>query len=195
MTIMLLVAVLAQPPRYVEAEKDYWIGNSVIYGHVESVVPDTEVGAGNWLLTIRPQATLSGRFDCGVEPTIKVRLFVSFLGSAIKQQPPQAGDNVLAMIIQQWHGGYWVTNQPVSLMPLVSKSRPGILTVKDFSDSRVAATLATIQERRKGHAEDKSKRTDPHRVWPPNERAWEFPKSPSDLRPPSAPPESTPKQP
>jgi hypothetical protein len=183
MIALWLIAVLGQP-FYAEESVGYWEDTSVIYAHVESVVRQLP---GEYLVTMRPQATLSGPFDPGMEPEIKVRMRTGYSRSDILE-PPQSGENVIAVVSRSTRRPEeYGTPNGATFMPIVNgRHRPGILRVKDFSDPMIAATLAVIQERREGHAPPPESLLD--KPFSPLGNPWWFPGVPPEKQPKQPPP-------
>lgn len=147
------------------ADEKYWDDNSVIYAQVVKV---TQLAPGEYMIQLRPQATISGRFDVGAEPTIDAIFFAGPFRSYLQTLP--SVDSMVVTLLwesdnppprQELRGAKYVISTdalpffPKKAVPSGFGLNPkqveyvpheGMFEVEGFDDPRVHHVRAEIQK-------------------------------------------------
>lgn len=130
-------------------DEGIWQDHSLVYAMVTAV---TNVGQGQYKLTIRPVATLSGKFDCGLSLDVVLTMIVGEV-SAIPA-PPEAGSKTLMLISQKdlettegKQQEYRVPSSLISFMP----GKSACIKVSGIEDRVVSEIAETLRKARMKH--------------------------------------------
>jgi hypothetical protein len=128
------------------SEQD-WVRSrtSVIIAKVEAVQPADREALGELKLTLLPQATIGGAFDCGANPKIVVDCWYGVGGNSAIGERPREGTLVLALVcMYESEEFYRVPNENCPLLP----NKQPLCVIKGMGDPTVGETLARVQKAR-----------------------------------------------
>ena len=137
--------------------EDDWVRarTAILIARIDSIDPADPDAVGELKLTLLPQATLGGAFDCGAEPKIVASSWYATGGdSAIFGEHPRKGTLVLVLVCMYESEDFW--RVPNENCPLLPNGQP-LYVLKDMNDPAIPQTLARIQ---KARAIAKQKRAD-----------------------------------
>lgn len=118
---------------------------SVIIARVESVQPDDPDRYGELAVTLLPQATLGGTFDCGAEPRITPSCWYAIGGNSALRFRPEKGTLVLALICRfEMDPQLRIPNYNCLMLP----DKQPLYRIKGMDDPEIAKTLERIQKAR-----------------------------------------------
>jgi hypothetical protein len=131
-----------------EASADsYWQSHSLIYAEIETNVA-SEQGASAQVVILRPKLSLSGHFDPGKIPELKVRCQAKSLVSILKTL--HLGQMAIVLLVRKGDE-YDVSPDVIDFMP---DDHSAISAVKDFEDPKVQSTLTAVQKLRDAKSKD-----------------------------------------
>ena len=127
--------------------EDEWAGDrcSVIVAKVDSINPADPDAVGELKLTLLPQATIGGSFDCRAEPKVVAAAWYGVGGNSAIEDRPRKGTLVLALVcMYESEDFYRVPNVGCPLLP----NKQPLCVINSLDDPAVAQTLARIQAAR-----------------------------------------------
>lgn len=129
-----------------EDESDWTRGQvSVIIARVESVQPEDPDRYGDLAVTLLPQATLGGTFDCGAEPRITPSCWYAIGGNSALRFRPEKGMLVLALVCRfEMDPQLRIPNYNCPMLP----DKQPLYRIKGMDDPEIAKTLERIQKAR-----------------------------------------------
>jgi len=127
--------------------EELWQDHSLVYAIVKSV---TNVGQGEYRITISPVATFSGKFDCGRTSEVAMTL-IAGEASAISA-PPEAGSRALFFVREKevpQAGGrmikeFRIPSSIVSFMP----AKSAFTKVSGIEDKVIEDVVLTVRNAR-----------------------------------------------
>lgn len=124
---------------YDGTEPGFWGAFSVIYAEVEQ-----GGGTGNCEALLRPKYTISGNFDVGQEPRMRVNYLVSNGWGSIVSEPMRDGQRVVIVVERAGYRDYRIP--PSCLFAFMPEGMP-FLVVEDSEDERIDTIRDKIHRR------------------------------------------------
>jgi hypothetical protein len=120
---------------------DFWKTHSIVFGEVTSVerLGRGQHSKGTHRVSLRPEATLAGRFDPGLHRELALNVWVGPRTSSIRD-PPRPKQKVILVV---WNkGGSLIV--PAAFAPFMPNAA-ALAPVSGFADPEVEKTLSAIQ--------------------------------------------------
>ena len=165
---------------------EYWAENDVFV--LFAKVIDVEDARGGVIMTLRPIATLAGRFDPAFAPDIRVGASAGFLFGVVLPKGPAKGAYIVALIKHgiaprdepemQSHPEYYsVPNASISCFPPTNASQlgpahaPALFEVAGFDDPKVTETIENLRKLRGKQREEAEQKAAAEKKSPPEKQS------------------------
>jgi hypothetical protein len=125
----------------------YWKIAAVMYADVVSVEKGEYGTLGEYVIQLKPLATLSGDFDSAFQGRVYAHAFVG--GNSMIKEPPMAGTKVIVLVSHADAASSRIPDGSVTFFPEISNHhRPGIFPVTSFDDPKVTETIENLRKLR-----------------------------------------------